>query len=298
MSSLKLDQLRTFAEVAERGGFSAAAEHIGISQPAVSLQVRQLERQLGVRLVERVGKRAQPTQAGAELLVHIRRIEEAAAAALSSIAPHRSGAVSRVRIGTGATACIYLLPAILHRLRERMPGLEITVRTGNTPDMAKLVETNAVDIGLVTLPVSGRAFEVTDLLDDELVAVLPAGEPLPREPPTPAFMTRKPLLLYEGGGNTRRIVDQWFARAGQAVRPTMELGSVEAIKELVGAGLGWAILPRMAVARGLEAGRIRAAPLSPPLKRRLGLVMRRDKHLGRGLREVIRVLEEDASAHR
>ena len=292
MKSLNLDQLNTFADVAELGSFSAAAERAGISQPAVSLQVRQLERRLGLRLIERVGRRAQPTPAGSDLLVHARRIKEEVATALAAIAPHRTGALGRVRIGTGATACIYLLPAILRKLRERMPGLEITVQTGNTLDILKLLEANAIDLALVTLPAPGRSFEITKMYDDELVAVLPAGEGRPARPVTPGFLAEKPLLLFEAGGNTRRIVNEWFARAGHVPKPAMELGSVEAIKQLIGAGLGWSVLPKLAVSRADAQPHVLTAPLSPRLQRSLGLVLRRDKHLGRGLREVIRALRD------
>lgn len=292
MNGFRLDHLETFATVVELGSFSAAAERAGISQPAVSLQVRQFERQLGVRLIERVGKRAQPTAAGAELLIHARRIWEEVAAALASVAPHRDGAIGHVRIGTGATACIYLLPPILRRVKERLPGLEITVRTGNTGDMVKLVEGNAIDLALVTLPVRGRSLDITKAFEDELVAVFPASEPQPPGPVTPGLLAGKPMLFYEGGGNTRHIVDRWFAAAGHAPKPAMELGSVEAIKQLVGAGLGWSILPRLAISGTAGLGGIATASLRPRLVRSLGIVLRRDKHLGRGLREVLRSIHE------
>lgn len=292
MRGLNLDQLMTFVDVVELGSFSAAAERAGISQPAVSLQIRQIERQLGVRLVERVGRRVQPTPAGQDLLIHARRLKEEVANALEAIAPHRAGMLGRLRIGTGATACIYLLPPILRRVRERMPGLEITVQTGNTPDMLKLLEANALDLALVTLPVAHRAFEVTEACEDELVAVYPAGEAAPAKPVTPAFLAERPLLLYEGGGSTRRLIDRWFARAGTMPKPVMELGSVEAIKPLIGAGLGWAILPRLAVAHSSAAEPVAVCSLSPRLTRRLGIVLRRDKHLSKGLREMVGALRD------
>jgi DNA-binding transcriptional LysR family regulator len=196
-----------------------------------------------------------------------------------------------VRIGTGATACIYLLPPVLKRLKERMPGLDIIVQTGNTADILKLVEANALDLALVTLPASGRAFEVSELYQDELVAVFPASEGVPRKPVSPGLVATKPLLLYEGGGNTRRIVDRWLLRGGHAPKPIMELGSVEAIKQLVGAGLGWAILPKLAVENAAVSGDISTRSLSPRLTRSLGLVLRRDKHLSRGLREMVAALK-------
>lgn len=291
MKDLNLGQLRTFADVIELGSFSAAADRSGISQPAVSLQLRQLERQLGVRLVERVGRRAQATPAGQELLIHAGRIREEAARAIDAIAPHRSGALGRIRMGTGATACIYLLPPVLKRLKERMPGLDISVQTGNTGDMLKLVEANALDLALVTLPAPGRSFEVTEICRDELVAVLPAADKPTSKSVSPTQASAKPLLLYEGGGNTRRIVDRWLLRGGHAAKPVMELGSVEAIKQLVGAGLGWAILPKLAVEGFATPADVATRPLSPRLSRMLGLVMRRDKHLSRGLREMVAALK-------
>ena len=120
MRGFNLDQLGTFVEVIERGSFSAAADRLDLTQPAVSLQVRQLEKRLGVRLIERVGRRARPTPAGGELLVHARHIAEAVAAAQESLAPYASGAIGRVRIGSGATACIHFLPSVLRDLRQRI----------------------------------------------------------------------------------------------------------------------------------------------------------------------------------
>src|SRR5690349_2985404 len=127
MRGLNLDHLRAFATVLELGGFSAAAEKLNLTQPAISLQIRQLETRLGVRLIERVGRRAQPTNAGRDLLGHIGRIDEAVQGAVEAVAPHRAGAIGRVRLGTGATACIYLLPRVLREVREAFPSLEIVV---------------------------------------------------------------------------------------------------------------------------------------------------------------------------
>ncbi len=290
MSALKLEQLRTFTEVVALGSFSAAAERLQLSQPAVSLQVRQLEKSLGVRLIERVGKRSTPTAAGLELLHHAKQIDEAVSSTLDSMASHASGALGRVRIGTGATACIYLLPPVLRDLKQQFPDLEITVATGNTADVLKAVEENRLDIGLVTLPATGRMFDITPLLDDAYLAVAPADDDRLPDVATPAALAKLPLLLYEAGGNTRRVVDEWFARAGIVPAPVMDLGSVEAIKELVGAGLGYAVLPGTAV-RSIDVRQpIVSHPLSPQLNRKLALVLRRDKILTKGLREALKGL--------
>jgi DNA-binding transcriptional LysR family regulator len=282
---LNLDQLDTFAVIVELGSFSAAAARLNLTQPAVSFQVRQLERRLGLRLVERVGRRVQPTAAGLDLLPHIQRLDAAAASAVEAMAFHTEGIAGRVRFGTGATACIYLLPPLLSDLRRRFPRLEIVVRTGNSPDILRALEDNALDVALVTLPAPGRMFDVEKLVDDEIVAVFPP-EIDPPHTLSPAALAGLPVLLYEPGGNARRVIDDWFGRAAIGLRPVMELGSIEAIKQLVAAGLGCGLLPRLAVG-GEGKGRVAAHSLSPPLYREIGMVLRRDKIPGRGLRELI-----------
>lgn len=290
LSTLDLDHLRAFADVIELGSFSAAAQRAGLTQPAISLQIRQLETRLGVKLIERVGRRARPTAAGTELLDHAARIDSAVSQALAEMARHATGQLGRIRIGTGATACIYLLPPVLRELRRRFPALDITVSTGNSPDIVAAIEENRLDLGLVTLPASGRMLEVAPLIEDEFVAVAALeGVRLPAHP-SPADLAALPLILYEPGGNTRRLVDDWFARAGVTLRPVMSLGSVEAIKELVGAGLGCAVLPRLSIRQEAARGTLQVRSLSPPLYRSLALVLRQDKPLRRELREMIAAL--------
>ncbi|MDB5486595.1 MAG: LysR family transcriptional regulator [Reyranella sp.] len=203
MRGLNLDHVNAFTEVVRLGSFSAAASHLNLTQPAISQQNGQLEKRLGVRLLERLGRRAMPTAAGNELLDHAARIDSAVASLLEGLARFTSGEVGRVRLGTGATAAIFRLPPLLRSLRHRLPDLEITIATGNTSDIVKGVQDNALDIGLVTLPANGRGLEVTPLLDDEFVAVTARdGVALPRRV-TPAVMARLPVIMFEPGGHTR-----------------------------------------------------------------------------------------------
>lgn len=291
MNGIKLDHLVSFADVVELGSFSAAAERNGLTQPAISLQIRSLERRFGVRLIERVGRRARPTAVGREVLEHVARIRAEMDAALRAAARHSAGVAGRVHLATGATACIYLLPDLLRQLRQRFPALEIVVSTGDTADLQREIEANRVDVGLLTLPVSGAALAVTPLMEDAFVAVDAAANPRLPECVTPAVLSALPLVVYGPGGNTRRVVDRWFAQAGVPLRPVMELGNVEAIKELVGAGLGCAVLPGLAVPADGPGPRLIRRTLTPPLTRRLALVMRHDKPVTRALGEVVRALE-------
>ena len=290
LRAINLEHFRTFAAVIERKSFSAAAALLGVSQPAVSQQIRQLESRFGVKLIERVGRRATPTAAGTELLAHARGIGAAVAAASDAMVPHATGTAGRVRIGTGATACIYLLPPMLRDLRRRCPSLEIVVSTGNTPEILRALDENRIDVALVTVPAAGRMFDVRPVVDDEFVVIGAKGMRLAREV-TAAELARLPLMLYEPGATTRRLIDEWSMAAGVAFQPIMELGSVEAMKELIGAGLGCGVLPRMALRRqDAPSAPFAIRSLRPKLKRTLGLVLRRDKPLTKGLRETIRAV--------
>jgi DNA-binding transcriptional LysR family regulator len=290
MRELSLDQLRTFAEVVTRGGFSAAARRLGLTQPAVSLQIRGLEQRLGVRLIERIGKRALPTPAGRELMVHARRLAEQAEEAVARMQGYGAGRLGRVRLGTGATACIYLLPPVLAALRKRHPGLEIIVATGNTPEILDMVEDNALDLALVTLPAARRSIELRPLCADGFAAILPPGESAPRVL-RPADFAAGPLILYEEGAGTRTAIDAWLGAGGVAARPAMALGSVEAIKQLVIAGLGRSILPAVTVAAERRARRLQMRPLAPALSRTLAIALRRDKVVGTPLRAMLQAME-------
>jgi DNA-binding transcriptional LysR family regulator len=289
MRKLNLDQLHAFEQVVSLGSFSAAAQLLNLTQPAVSLQVRQLERRLGVRLVERLGRRIGPTAAGSELLPHIRRIEAAVAEAVDRMSEHAEAKIGRVRLGTGATACTYLLPQVLRGLRRRFPRLDIVVSTGNTPEILKALEDNAIDIAFATLPAPKRLFVATPILEDEIVAVFAAGDAPAEDGITARNLGELPVVLYEPGARSRRIIDDWLDRAGVSLKPVMELGNVEAIKELVGAGLGCGLLPALAL-RNAGSAPIVARPLIPRLRRTLGIVLRRDKIPDRGLRAVIEAL--------
>jgi DNA-binding transcriptional LysR family regulator len=229
--------LFSYREIARHGSFSRAAESLRLSQPAVSLHMRQLEARCGTALLERVGKRAFPTPAGTVLLEHAGRTFAELEAAQEALRQLRGVVAGRLRLGTGATASIHLLPALLRRMRARYPELELIVVTGNAPEIAAAVAANELDVALVTLPVVGRQLAVTPLLLDPLVAVGPPSQVWPRPGAlTAAELTRHPLIVYERGGTIRHVIDGWFRRGGARPRIVMELGNEEAIKKPGGGG--------------------------------------------------------------
>jgi len=288
-----LRQLMTFLAAVDSGSITAAAKSLHLTQPAASQQLRDLERALGVRLLDRAKGRIIPTRAGEAILAAARRAQSAADDIVAAAAQARDGETGRLRVGTGATACIYLLPDILARVKRRMPRLEVTVATGNTSDIVDRLEAGALDIALVTLPIrASRALMKTPFAVDPLLALVPRSLAPATSAVGAAQLGELPLILYEAGSNTRTIVDAWFRRAGVAARPIMELGSVEAIKLLVESGLGASILPNLSLKKVARSTVI--CPLRPALSRELAYVLRKDKVIDRGLRVLLDELAKAA----
>jgi DNA-binding transcriptional LysR family regulator len=157
MRRLNLDQLHAVVEVVRLGSFSAAAQSLNLTQPAISFQVRELEQRLGVQLVERLGKRAYATPAGAELIECAQRINREVDDAMDAMRRRREGGLTRVRIGTGSIILASLLPPVLSMLRRQHPSIELVVTTGSSDEISEQVARNTLDIGLVVLPIAERA---------------------------------------------------------------------------------------------------------------------------------------------
>jgi DNA-binding transcriptional LysR family regulator len=275
---VQVAHLRALSAVARHASFSRAAGELGITQPAVSMQVRQLEDAVGTPLLERVGKRAFPTRAGEVLLAHADRAFREIEAGLEHVQQLRGVVAGRVRVGTSNSISIYLLPPFLRRFRSRYPATELVVVTGNASEIARAVVDNALDVGIVSLPLRARELTVTPFVDDELVAI---ASPVPRwrrrRTITAPDLAREPLILFEAGGTVRRVIDSWFHRAGAAPARPMELGNTEAIKKLVEAGLGLSVTSWFSVKADVRARLLSAMRLEPSLVRKIGVVRRRDK---------------------
>ncbi|MBI1846246.1 MAG: LysR family transcriptional regulator, partial [Candidatus Rokubacteria bacterium] len=269
-----------------------AAAELGVTQPAVSMQVRQLEDRLGARLLERVGKRAFPTKAGTVLLAHAGRALRELEAGVELVHQMKGVVAGRVRLGTSASASIYLLPPAFRRFRAAYPETELIVVTGNGPDITRAIVDNDLDLGVVSLPVRERELAVSPFYRDDLVAVGPPGERWPRGGTVTATeLARHPLILFERGATLRRLIDGWFARAHASPGLPMEMGNTEAIKKLVESGLGLSVTSRFSVLAELRTRRLTAARLAPPLVRQIGIVRRRDKPTSPALEAFLATLD-------
>jgi len=286
MRGLNPDHLSTLSEVVAQGSFTRAARRLNLAQPTVSLQVRELETRLGVRLIDRLGKRAFATAAGRELIEHAGRIASEQERLLAAMRRHREGWLGQVRIGSSTTALIYHLPPLLQQLRSSQPKIELIVTTGTTNSIVERIIRNEIDVGVVSLPVADRLLQVEPLLDEPLVAIFCAD--VRALPPriTPAYLLQHPLLLEFARAHVRAMIIDWLSMGGVEARPAMELDNLEAVKRMVAAGLGASIVPLAAVSRENARHDLVARPLRPALTRTLALVQRRDRVNDAALREV------------
>ena len=294
---ITLAPLRALQAVARHGSFSRAATELGLTQPAVSMQISQLESRVGMPLLERVGKRAIPPEAGELLLAHAARAFLELEAGLERVRRLRGIVAGRLRLGTSASISIYLLPPLLRRFRTRYPETELVIVTGNASEIVASVAANDLDLGIVSLPVRARELVVAPFYRDELVAIAPPARTWPARRPVGAReLAAEPLILFERGATLRRVIDAWFQRGGAPPARVMEMGNTEAIKKLVQAGLGRSVTSWFSVKSEVRARALAARRLSPPLHRQIGLVHRRDKTRTPALEAFMAALTDHATA--
>jgi DNA-binding transcriptional LysR family regulator len=281
MRSLNLDQLRTFVEVVSGGNFSAAGRQLNLTQPAVSLHVRELERRFGVRLVERVGRRAYPTVPGRDLADYALRIFNDCEIVETMMRRFRVGWLGQVRIGTGLTALIYVLPPVLRKVQTEYAGIDLVVTQLSTPDSIDSVMRNAIDLALIMLPVKEPRLRITPLNTGKLVAILPADTKAIPKVVTPDYAARQSLILEHPRGAVQALIMQWLSGQMPLLNQPTLLGTVEAMKAVVSLGLGMSIVPDIAVAQPIP--NIVVRPLKPPISCTLALIERRDKPNDRAL---------------
>ena len=276
MRSLNLDQLRAILEVVEHGSFSAAARRLNLTQPAVSLQIRELERRFGVRLIERLGKQAHATVPGRALVAAAQRIFRECDLVDTEMRRFCEGWIGRVHVGTTLSAMIYRLPAILSSVRLDHPGIDLVVTNTPTANSVENIIQNRVDLALVNLPVEDKRLKITPLCSEQLVAIFPAAT---RDVPveiTPGYVARQTLLVEQPSSAAHALVLGWLSAAQESSpREPMPLGTIEALKSAVASNLGMAIVPEVAVAMHMSDFVVRQ--LRPQLARTLALIEHRNK---------------------
>lgn len=268
---INLHFLRSFTAVAELRSFSRAAETLFMSQPAVSKAVRELEQQVGLALLDRSARPVALTEAGGVLLGHARRLfadERAAEHALSQLRELETGSLA---VGASSTIGIYLLPPAIARFHRRFPRIRLFLDIGNTQQIVEHLRAAALDVAFVEGPVEGDDLLVEPWRDDELVVIAPPEHALAQAGPTSlARLLAEDFVLREVGSGTREVIELALRARGAALTVPLELGSTEAIKRAVIAGMGLAIVSVATVTTELATGLLHIVPVPElPLGRQL-----------------------------
>jgi len=280
--SLPLDsrQLRAFCTLARTGSFTMAAKELYLSQSAVSHSMKALEQEVGCRLLDRVGKKVFLTQAGETLLHHTEKIlleMDHARGALEQMGKWGRG---RLRIGASTTACQYILPPVIREFKEEYPQSLISIEPADTVEALDLLRANRIDLAVTLEPANEDQLEFHLLFSDELAFLVGAEHAWAADGVIRAEIPKQNYVLYNKGSYTFRLIEDYFRQEEMVLNTVIELGSMDAIKELVKLGLGVSIIAPWIAARELEEKALVSLPLGKrKLKRHWGVVHWRDRRL-------------------
>lgn len=277
---MELYQLQGFLEVAQAKSFTLAAQKLFLTQPALSLQIKALEEELGESLFERQGKKILLTPAGRLLQERAGQILGLVGQAQQEIQAARELRTGRLVIGASDSLCLYVLPAVIQFFHEKFPGVELQFVNRQSAEVVSLVAAGAIDFGLVTLPVLEPKVETEPLFWREDVAICPPAHPLAEVSSVSlAMLAEYPLLLLEKSSHSRVLLEQMLAKTGVMPERVLELGSVEVIKRFAALKLGVSIIPAYTVETEMKAGQLYAIRLPWLPTRSVGVVQRRGRFL-------------------
>ena len=255
---MEIRQLKAFVAIAESGTFTAGALRVHVTQAAISMQIRQLENELGARVFVRAPRHVILTEAGEHLLQRARQILREHDAAVDEIAELAGAERGRLRVGSASAMVLTEpLPKILKELRKQHPAAEIAVISGTSEALVDQILSGELDIAFVSLPVDVRGIQTERLRDDQLVAIASPRHKLAKQRTVSAYtLAGEKLILGERGGNTRRLIDQFFAQAGVTLHVVMELSRQAAIRRMVEEDMGVGIVTLQSVKEEVEKGKL------------------------------------------
>jgi DNA-binding transcriptional LysR family regulator len=255
---MDLRRLEIFAKVAELGSFSRAAEALFLTQPTISEHVRALEDELGVQLLDRLGRGATPTRAGQLLLGYARRMLALSREAHQALERFQGRISGELVIGGSTIPGEYVLPALIGQFKAKYPDISISLLIGSTRQVADWVEEGRVEVGVIGARPGARTLDAKELMPDELVVVVPSTHPwAARRTTTLGDLQKEPMVVRERGSGSREAVEHALQEAGISLanlRLVGEMGSTQAVKQAVRAGVGIALISKRAVEDECRAG--------------------------------------------
>ena len=260
MTKLENFRLKVFRTVAEHLNFRKAAEHLFLTQPAVTQQIKALEDDLGVRLFDRAAGRVSLTRQGIKLMKYAQNLATIVARAEQELLAGQGQQSGELALGVSTTIAQYVLPRLLGAFLDEHPRVEFSLHSGNTSEIVELLLGDSVAIGLIEGPSRHREVHAEPFMEDELVLIAPphfVSQQMTREQ-----LLASTLLMREHGSGSRRVVEQALEKARSRLRSfkkVMNLDSTEAIKSAVEAGLGVGFVSRWAISKELELGALKVA---------------------------------------
>lgn len=284
--------LRYLRAVVRAGGFNRAAEREHVAQPAISKQIRRLEREVGAPLFQRAGRQSVLTPAGQLLYAYAERVFEGQAAVKAEIEGLASLTRGRVELSAVETLLDYLLPPALAELHRRYPGLQVRIEMESTAVAIQRVLSYEDEFALVVLPLAHPDLTVTPLLREDVVLLVPPDDPwADRGRISLAEVARRNLLLSLPGYGLRAALEAAATQAGVALHPALELRSQQALIRLVELGVGLTFAPRLCL-NGLRERLVALTVHSPALQREVGWICRRGWQLSPAARVLLELIDE------
>jgi len=280
MRNVTLRQLRTFAEVARRQSYTAAAKALHLTQPAVSMQVRQLEDAAGLPLIEQLGRRVQLTEAGRELLRYAGGVADLLREAEDAMKALQGIGGGELSIAVTSTAK-YFAPRLLAEFRRRHPEVRLRLAVSNREAVVRALSDNAVDLAVMGRPPRGLETEAAAFAKHPIGVIAAPEHPLAgRRRLALESLADETFIIRERGSGTRAAMEHVFAEHGLRARETLEMSSNETIKQAVMAGMGIAFLSMHTIGLELRAGRLALLAVSGlPVMREWYVIHRRGKRL-------------------
>ena len=266
MAQLENFRLKVFRTVAEHLSFRKAAEHLFLTQPAVTLQIKALEDDLGIRLFDRAANRVSLTPQGSLLLAYAKKIAALVSQAEQELGSEDGKVSGELSLGVSTTIAQYVLPRLLGAFLDEHPRVQFSLHSGNTDEIVHLLLDNKLSLGLIEGPARDRGIHTEPFMQDELVLIMPrafASDRMSHD----QFLASN-LLMREQGSGSRRVVELALEHAGlklKSFKHVMDLDSTEAIKSAVEVGLGIGFVSRWAISKELELGALKVVDV-PGLK--------------------------------
>lgn len=293
---MELRPLKYLLSLSENGSFTAAAKANYITQPAISIQLRKLEEELGIKLYEIRKKRVVFTEAGKVVLGYSERISEMEGRMREQINDLRGLKKGRLSLGTIDAASIYILPKVFSRFRKLYPGIEINLEIASTIPLFRELERGELDIVCGTLPLSlSDEYNIYPVFTEPIVFIAPGGHPLAgRSDLACGKLARYPFILFHKESVTRGIIENALLEKGVSAKVSMAIDSQEAIKHLVASGLGISALPLKTVEKDIKSGNLETFSVKGiSLDREIGLLLPVGRYLPVTLRAFLEVVREE-----